>query len=221
MLFMLALSILSFYYEIVRFDYNLGILRQTLTILSFSKVKFIFYFWLGTFARKNFASFIRITDNQYVIAICLFLFIPSAIYSREIYYSNFGIKLISFLLSGLTGIIIVFTFFRKNTIHFSKNKRIGKALQYIGQRTLDIYLLHYFVLPYHMHEIGEWLLQYSHKSVDMLIIFIISLWIILISLMLSNIIRLSPFLGHYLFGAKRETPINKTDIRDNNTLNYT
>jgi len=217
MLFMFALSIISFYYEIIRFEYNLGIWRQLLTLLSFSKVKYIIFFWLGTFVRKNFESFIRITDNQYVIAICLCLFVPSAIYSREIFYSYFELKLISFLSSGLFGIIIVFTFFRRNNYLFSKNKRIGKLLQFIGQRTLDIYLLHYFVLPYHRHEIGLWLLQYSHKSADMLIILIISLWIIFISLMLSSIIRLSPFLGHYLFGAKRVTHINKTDIRANDT----
>ena len=211
MLFMLVLSIIAFYYHNIRFTYNLGIYRPILTLLSFTKMKYIIFFWLGTFVKKNFESFIRITDNQYVIAICLCLFVPSAIFSKEIYYSSIELKLLSFLSSGLFGIIIAFTFFRRNKNLFSKNKRIGKALQFIGQRTLDIYLLHYFVLPYHRHEIALWLLQYSHKSVDMLIILIISLWIIFISLMLSKIIRLSPFLGHYLFGAKRVTTLNKTD----------
>ena len=209
MLFMLALSIISFCYEHVRFDYNLGIWRQLLTLLSFGKIKFIFFFWLGTYAKKNYTSFIRITNNQYIIAICLCLFLLFGIKSREIYNSTIELKLFSFLFAGITGTVIIFTFFRKNQIHFTNNRITGKALQFIGQRTLDIYLLHYFVLPYHMHEIGLWLFQYSHKSIDMLIILILSLWIIFISLTLSKIIRLSPILGHYLFGAKRVINSNK------------
>lgn len=203
MLFMLVLSVISFYYELVRFDYNLDIWRQILTILSFGKIKFIIFFWLGTFGKKNFESFNRITDNQFVIAISLCIFFLCAIHSKQVYNSFNELKLASFLLSGLTGTIIVYTFFRKNENHFSKDKRLGRTIQYIGQRTLDIYLLHYFVLPYHMHEIGVWLFEHGYKSIDMLIILIISLWIISISLLISKIIRLSPFLGHYLLGAKK------------------
>ena len=202
MLFMLALSILAFYYEQVRFDYNLGIWRQLLTLLSFSKTKYIIFFWLGTYVRKNYSSFLRFTDNQYVIAISLCIFLLFTVHSKQIYNSNNELRLVSFLFSGLTGIILVYTFFRKNEVHFSNNTRIGKGLQYIGQRTLDIYLLHFFVLPYHMHNVGNWLSEHSNKSVDLLIILFLSLWIIIISILLSKIIRLSPFLGHYLLGAR-------------------
>jgi fucose 4-O-acetylase-like acetyltransferase len=118
------------------------------------------------------------------------------------YITDAGNNFISFLLSGFTGLIILFTFFRKNDSLFTKDRRLGKVLQFIGRRTLDIYLLHYFILPYHMNRIGTWLLQYTNKSVDLLIILILALWIIGLSLLLSEIIRLSPFLAHYLFGAK-------------------
>ena len=171
-----------------------------LTVLSFSKLKYIIFFWLGTFVKKNFSTFIRLTDNQYVIALCLAVFLALLIHPFTI--TNNLLVFISFLLSGVTGIVLLFTFFRKNETQFLRNKRIGFALQYIGQRTLDIYLLHLFVLPYHMHTIGTWLSQYSNKSLDMLIVLALSLWIVTISLVISNIIRLSSFLGHYLFGVK-------------------
>ena len=211
MLFMLALSILAFYYENMRFTYNLGIFRQVLTLLSFTKMKYIIFFWLGTFVKKNFASFIRFTDNQYVIAICLCIFFVLAIHAKPIYLSNNELRLLSFLLSGISGIIIVFTFFRKNEVYISRKIIIGKVLQFIGRRTLDIYLIHFFVLPYHIHQIGTWP-TISYKLLDLVMFLILAFWIIAISLLISSIIRLSPFLGHYLLGAKRTNRSNLTDI---------
>ena len=210
MLFMLVLSILAFYYENMRFTYNLGICRQVLTLLSFTKMKYIIFFWFGTFVKKNFTSFIRFTDNQYVIAICLCIFFVIAIHSKPIYLSNNELRLLSFLLSGISGIIIVFTFFRKNEAYISKKNNFGKVLQFIGRRTLDIYLIHFFVLPYHIHQIGTWPTT-SYKLLDLVMFLILAFWIIAISLLISSIIRLSPFLGHYLFGAKRIERSNLTD----------
>lgn len=207
MIIMLALSFMSYYYEQNKFSIDLGIWRPILSFLSFSKIKYIFFFWLGTFVKKNFSSFINITDNQYTGALCIGGFLFFLIWP---YSTNLAYNFISFLITGATGIIIIFTLFRKNKTLFAKNTKIGNILQYIGQRTLDIYLLHFFILPYHMNGTGIWLSQHSTKSVDMMIFLILSLWIIAFSLLISNIIRLSPFLGHYLFGVKKETtPENK------------
>lgn len=208
MFIMLVLSITSFYYEQIKYTTDLGIWRSILTILSFAKIKYIIFFWLGTFVKKNFDSFIRLTDHQYLTATCLGIFLILLICPST---TNYEFNYISFLLSGITGTIIIFSFFRRNEACFTKNRRLGKVLQYIGQRTLDIYLLHYFILPYHMNNIGTWLSQYSSKSIDMLIILTISIWIIAISLLISNIIRLSPFLAHYLFGAKKVIKPHETD----------
>lgn len=143
------------------------------------------------------------TDNQYILAICLVLFLVLQIYPfPHMIHGKFVIKYLQYILSGLFGVIILFTFFRKNERQFTKSTKIGSILQYIGKRTLDIYLLHYFFLPYHMIQFGDLLSLHSNKSVDVLIILIIALWIIAITLLVSNIIRLSPFLGHYLFGVK-------------------
>lgn len=203
MIIMLALSFTAYYYEQIKYTTDLGIWRPVLTCLSYSKMKNIIFFWLGTYIKKNYSSFIRITDNQYVIAICISIFFAFIICPITI--ANYTLEYISYLFSGVTGIIIIFTFFRKNEKHLSKDKRIGSVLQYIGKRTLDIYLLHYFIIPYHLDSISAWLTQNSYKSIDMLIILVFSLWILSLSILISNIIRLSPFLGHYLFGVKRTT----------------
>lgn len=52
MIVMLLLSILAFYYEQVKNDYLPDYCKSTLIFLSFSKIKYIIFFWLGTFVKK-------------------------------------------------------------------------------------------------------------------------------------------------------------------------
>lgn len=134
------------------------------------------------------------------MAACLGIFLFLSMIPN--YIEGAGDFFISFVLLGVTGIVILFTFFRKNESYFTKDSRLGKILQFIGRRTLDIYLLHFFLLTYHMNNIGTWLIQNTNKTVELFIILAIAIWVVALSLLLSKIIRLSPFLAHYLFGAK-------------------
>jgi len=118
-------------------------------------------------------------------------------------YHTTGFEYPAYMISGYVSTILVFTFFRKKEHIFSKDNWFGKSIQFIGRRTLDIYLLHYFFLPYHqLQDLGTRLIQYDNKALEIATILILTLCIIGISLAASSIIRLSPFLAHYLFGAK-------------------
>ena len=201
----LFISLASFYYAkyYTRYSNELGNWKTFLGLLSFVKIRHFIFFWFGTIARKYFTKFTSITDNYYAIAIigCLFIFMmifPSV-------YHTTGLEYPSYMMSGIASTILVFTFFRKNVHLFSKDKWLGKTLQFIGRRTLDIYLIHYFFLPYHcLQDFGTHLIQYDNKTLQVIVILLLSLCIIVVSLMASSIIRLSPILAHYLFGAKRE-----------------
>ena len=58
---------------------------------------------------------------------------------------------------------------------------------------------------------GQSLVIFDSRLVEFVAIMVISLVILALSLLASRIIRLSPFLGHYLFGVKyaKEQPIGK------------
>lgn len=99
------------------------------------------------------------------------------------------------------GIVIVYSYFRKYSHSFETSNPLGCSLQFIGRRTLDIYLLHYFFLP-HLPKVGSFLISTHNVVIELLIGLGLSLLIIAICLCLSNVIRISPFLGKYLFGAK-------------------
>ena len=96
---------------------------------------------------------------------------------------------------------MVFTCFRLG-ISWLEKLNLSKPLQYVGTRTLDIYLLHYFFLPRFLMPYVEQLKAYDSHLIEFLVIMGISLVVLAFSLLASYIIRLSPFLGHYLFGVK-------------------
>jgi fucose 4-O-acetylase-like acetyltransferase len=109
--------------------------------------------------------------------------------------------MLRFFLGGITGMWMIFTCVRLaeswlNKIH------LYKPLQYVGTRTLDIYLLHYFFLPRFRIPYADQLRAYDSQFIEFLVILAIALVVLAITLLASYLIRLSPFLGHYLFGVK-------------------
>ena len=99
--------------------------------------------------------------------------------------------------------VMVFTFFRYFASWFTKERVLGRGLQYVGTRTLDIYLLHFFFLPESMLLYNRQLLDYDSKWLEVSVVMGEALVVLACCLMASYIIRLSPFLAKYLFGVKK------------------
>ena len=94
------------------------------------------------------------------------------------------------------------TIFWANYSLFDQNNRFVSMSLFVGKRTLDIYLLHYFFLPDLMC-FREWLIPNERMLMQLVAAGIVSCLVICICLLVSEILRTSNFLGHYLFGAKR------------------
>ena len=82
-------------------------------------------------------------------------------------------------------------------------------MQYVGKRTLDVYMIHYFILPRHLKCFGQFFSENVNPVIEFFVTSIIVLLIIAVSVLIGNILRLSPFLSHYLLGEKR---LSKTSI---------
>ena len=197
----LTLSVCAFYYAkyYTRYAVELGVWKDILGFFSFVKIRHIIFFWLGTFVRRHFYQFIQLTNNRYVTALLIALFTTIIIWPTVL--SINGIEYIAYLIAGVSGTIICFTFFRIHAQHFSQKTWYGRELQLIGRRTLDIYLIHYFVLPYDLVRPEVWL-QYHNNTLFVPIALILALWVVIISLVISGILRVSPLLAKYLFGTK-------------------
>ena len=93
-----------------------------------------------------------------------------------------------------------FSVFRSYQQYFTKLTVIGASLQYIGRRTLDIYLIHFFFMP-NVPIIGMFFDKYRHNFVlDTTISVAMALLIIGFCCISSNILRVSPFFKKWLFG---------------------
>ena len=99
-----------------------------------------------------------------------------------------------------TLMLIVVMYFRNHQAHFTLQTRIGRRLQYIGTRTLDVYLLHFLLLP-KLPEVGKWLnAHHPNFVIDIVLSVGMAIIVIAFCLLISEILRMSPFLKKYLFG---------------------
>lgn len=202
------ISLSSFFYDAYynRFFVQLSWIKDIVGFLSFKTWRFYLFFYMGILVKRHFDDFIQLTGKRYMIIMLTACF---AITAYLPHYENVAVSYLIFAIGGMSGIIIIFTFFRyvgsiMSSHHiFYLLPLTSHLLCYIGTRTLDIYLLHYFFLPRFLLPFGEQLRAYDWKPLEFLVILALALVIVTICLLVSYVIRLSPFLGHYLFGAHR------------------
>ncbi len=101
--------------------------------------------------------------------------------------------------------LLHFSHFVFATIHisFCPIYAIGRILQYIGKRTLDVYLLHYFFLPRNLDIVGDFFFTNSNPSIEFFCSFLLAIIVVGLCLVVSNVIRTSDTLAHWLFGVKK------------------
>ena len=198
---MLLLAILilvaSCFYEAnhLRYFSQMGWGTNLMGFLSFRLWRFYLFFYLGTLVKRHFAVFIQWTNKPWLMALIVIGFVVIALQPHS---DDAITQYLIFSIGGILGMTLVFTLFRQLSIF---NFQFS-TLRFVGTRTLDIYLLHYFFLPRFLLPYTDQLQAYDSKLIEFLVAMSLALVVVGICLLVSYIIRLSPFLGHYLFGAK-------------------
>lgn len=170
------------------------------SFLGIPQWTFFFFFCLGTLTKKHYTKITSLLDGKWIMTIAILIYFMFNVFKEDL-----QIKGVVFnILVSCTGIICLFQFFRKYELAFRKEKKIGYALQYIGKRTLDIYLIHFFLIPKGLSFIHVFT-EHPMPVIEATVSLLISLVIIAFSLIIGNIIRLSPIFSHYLFGTKKES----------------
>ena len=171
---------------------------SALGFLSVTLWRFFLFFYIGAWMRRHFEAFIRWTSHPWALPALAIIFILIALTPHKdvLWY-----EMLRFFIGGVAGMWMIFTCFRLSASWLNK-VHLSKPLQYVGTRTLDIYLLHYFFLPRFLIPYASQLQAYDSRLLEFVVILAIALVVLAITLLASYIIRLSPFLGHYLFGVK-------------------
>ena len=213
LLLTLAISMSAYWYDInyhrLTLTYSdspvFRYVTDLLGFLSYIIWRFYLFFFLGTLARKYFPQFLKIASNgkvMTVIVICFFAI--SQIPQSDIFFREY----FKFSIGGILGMTIIFALFRYlyTSCFFSPLSSFfhhpSSILKFVGTRTLDIYLLHYFFLPEFLRPHATQLLTTIPSPLLPIVVLLVALVVVALCLATCYILRLSPFLGRYLFGAK-------------------
>lgn len=149
----------------------------------------------------------EVLDNKYVSGIIILLFAGLYIFylSRSDVQHDYVVTDVSKLSLEVIccmGVLTTVMLFRRYENAFSKKNWIGRGLQFIGERTLDVYMIHYFFIP-SIPALGVYLSTNGSIVLETVAVLLFSLLVIGFSLAVSSIIRISPWLAYWLLGVKR------------------
>ena len=172
-------------------------------LLGIQQWIYLCFFLTGTLVRKHFSLVQQWLDGKWLLTFSILLYFLFNIYGRFIPDAG-PVKVLAGLLRTLAGISIMFAFFRANQRFFTKDRALGRVLQFVGCRTLDIYLLHYFLLPRGIGDAFPVFTDCPMPVVEAVCSFGVAVAVVALTLLVSSIVRLSPFLAHWLFGVKNQ-----------------
>ena len=132
-----------------------------------------------------------------------------AFYKYGISYLRYFAVLISLLVNTASLMLIWICFERFPQL--STTTKLGRFLSFTGRRSIDVYFLHYFFMPFNLGIIGQLCTELNSSLLSYLIATALSLIITVLSLGLGQILRLSPFIAKYLLGV--------SPVRNNSSLN--
>ena len=169
---------------------------------SISELCYFIFFALGVLIRKHYRTFTTFLNNPiFLTTIICVTILGYFVYAK--YHFPEAVKFIFFFILRTSGIIMAIAFFFRHEGSFSSTTRLGRVFQFIGKRTLDIYLLHYFFLPRGMQTLISSLNINSMPVIYFLIVFLTAALVMAFCLATSSLLRTSPALARWLFGAKK------------------
>lgn len=170
--------------------------------LGMKNWRFYIFFCIGVLMRKHHDTVIKMLDNKYMMGAFVILFFFMVFYAGKIDFSFWSP--ICMLIYGGVSILVIYAFFRKYQETFSRNNSFGYWAQYAGKRTMDIYMIHYFLLPFHLDVMGKWFADNPNPAIEFFGTTSIACMVMALAMVIGNIIRLSPLLSYYLLGGKKE-----------------
>lgn len=161
---------------------------------------FIQWFVLGLAVRKYHSKFERMISGNDVKALLIvgFVGICCLLYTDFFKEHETYAKMLS-VIGSYVGLISVVSLFYSAKDYFQRDSQIPNTLCFVGRRTLDIYMLHYFFLP-SLIAVGP-LMQgnlFFQLSIGLLAACVVSAF----SLAMSWSLRTSPLLADWLFGVR-------------------
>lgn len=168
---------------------------------SFNELFLYFPFFIyGNVMHRYWDGAQRMMDSKWFYPLLIVVAIAGALDNLQWHLLRGPWGVIPLTLAKFALLTIVMMYFRHYSDYFRSTTVMGASLQYIGRRTLDIYLIHYYFMPY-LPTVGSFFNTYRHNfAIDVTLAVIIALIVVGFAIITSNILRVSPVLKKWLFG---------------------
>ena len=207
LLFLVSLVFYESCYQPKYFSWALGykgaktMTYYFLTDSSLGQMLLYFPFFLyGNIVHRYWDRWQRLMDSKWFFPMIVVIVIFATVDALKWHTMRMAWAIVPLTIAKFGLLTITFMYFRHYKQYFTKFSLIGASLQYIGRRTLDIYLLHFIFIP-DLPGLGSFFNAHSHNFViDTTLSVIVGLIIIGFCIITSNILRISPFFKKWLFG---------------------
>ena len=172
-------------------------------IVGIPMLRYYMYFAAGQLIRLNLENLFQYKYRDTLVSVIIFGFLLSAVYNWCFNVELSGALFhVNFIIFELFALLSVFVLFYKKRTYFSSSSRVSKAITFIGRRTLDIYLLHYFFLPKDLSVFGHYFVNHPAPILELAFGGIVTILIVAVCLIVSEILCQSIFCRKWLLGAK-------------------
>ena len=103
---------------------------------------------------------------------------------------------------GIIGLLSVYGIFRRLR-HLFEHERYFKPLQYIGRHTLEVYLIHYFLLIGFTSALRPYIVDDPNVVVQIIVGFSVAMIITATTLLIGYILRRLPYVDYYILGGRK------------------
>lgn len=163
--------------------------------------KYFQFFTLGLFCKMYQDTFCRMVSNKWFKTLIMPLFIVLFCVVSISGLNNILYSVLHDLIIRYVGVLMVFMIFYSVRDVFNTENRIVTSMRFVGRRTLDIYLLHFFFLP-DLKFMAPLICGNDRIIIEFILYTFFSISVIAMSLSVSWIIRRSDILAYWCFGSK-------------------
>lgn len=165
-------------------------------ILGLAQWKYFIFFVLGMFVKHNSEMINSDKGGAAIVAAFLIVYAANAIGDFQLNGLLYNINL---LLKETSIVLMAYYVFYTYRYQFSSQTRVGKWLSKIGTYTLEIYLMHYFVLPRHLESLADAMGLDDSPFVSLIVMLLTVIGVVAVVYVVNNVLQCNVYIRRLLW----------------------
>ena len=167
-----------------------------LHILGVAQWKYFVFFVLGMFVKHNAKTIYSYKGGVAIVMAFLIVYAANAIGDFQLNGLLYNINL---LLKEISIVLLAYYVFYTYRSKLSSQTRVGRWLSKIGTYTLEIYLMHYFVLPRHLNGVVDIVGLDENPLLASIVSIVIALMVVCVVLVFVAILQSNSYIKKMLW----------------------